>query len=228
LRPFCFYCYGKNKNWEKMKNKTGTIAIQDALKKASQHRKEASSWRVIEGLGRRYKLFSHEEIIFSMIMQAQNQLQSESPTSFDNLERCVAQCIQLYKRDRGQREDQRFYEDLRLKCDLEPAAEKIIMQGSSHRHCSINFTQISGYLGEIQTRKKLEPLYDALTEIETSNIIIRSCNKAISLIDTQTDTFHAWTQSTEYQQFKTVYGKLRNQQIKQSRQIQPQRILDVR
>ncbi len=169
-----------------MTNKTGVIIIQEALKKACQQPKEAPSWRIIEGLGKRYK------------------------------------------RDRTQRDDQRFYEDLRLKCDLEPAAAKIIMQNSSQKRCSINFTQISGYLGEIKTRKRLEPLYDALAEVETSNAIIKTCNEAIDLIDAQTDTFHAWTQNTEYQQFKTVYGKLRNQKIRQSRQTQPQSILNVR
>ena len=64
--------------------------------------------------------------------------------------------------------------------------------------------------------------------MEISNTLIKACNEAIDLIDAQIDTFHAWTQSTEYQQFKTVYGKLRNQKIRQSRQTQPQSILNVR
>ncbi len=211
-----------------MTNKTGTIIIQDALKKASQHRKEASSWRVMEGLGKRYKIFKHEDIIFSMITEAQNQLQSSRPVSFGDLEESTSACIQRYKNDREQHNDQRFYEDLRLKCDLEPAAEEILMKGSRQKHCSINFTQISGYLGEIKTKKTLESLYDALAEVETSNTLIKAFNESIGLIDAQIDTFHAWTQNTQYQQFKTVYGKLRNQKIRQSRQTQPQSILNAR
>ena len=141
-----------------MANKIGAIIISDALKKASQHPKEASSWRTMTGLGKRYRNFKHEEIIFSMITAATDQLQLSRPVSFSDLEESTSGCIQRCKNDRTQRDDQRFYEDLRLKCDLEPAAEKILMQNSRQRHCSINFAQISGYLGEIKTRKTLEPL----------------------------------------------------------------------
>lgn len=211
-----------------MAQQLGTIIISDALKKASQHPKEASSWRAMEGLEKRYGLFKHEEIILSMVMTAADQLQSSRPVSFIDLEKSTSECIQRYKNGRAQRDDQRFYEDLRLKCDLEPVAEKILMQNSRQRHCSINFAQISGYLGEIKTRKTLEPLYDALAEVETSNTLIKACNEAIDLIDAQIDTFHAWTQSTQYQQFKTVYGRLRKQKIRQSRQTQSQSILNVR
>ena len=139
-------------------------------------------------------------------------------------------CLNSYRKDKAHHADSRFYEDIRLKCELEPKAKKEldkIGQHPSSTSVSFNFSRSGDYLADLHVRSNLEPLFNALAEIEVSNRVISSSTNAIQLIEAQLDTFYAWVETKEYRKFATAYGKLQGVQKRIIRQTQMQSIPHV-